>query len=839
MKADFGVIKSNETFNGSFTVAVSGMTISYGDFSTETSDTPSYTYTGLPPYLLNIKNVDNSSITEIAVSGNNMTACDVSRYKNLSSLNVSSNELPKSEVSNLLVSLDGSGLENGTFKASGNVLDVDDLTVVGQTARTNLIGKGWNVTGTSGELWTPSQLTTQMWFDASDADTITIGTGVQQWDDKSGFERHVTQNSSTVQPIYDPTGFNGMPTLNFRSPPSQSNKGDSIWRDVTGDNMPVDDITVFAVVNDLSNDTSNWIMAAPLNNGSNEIRLHLGLNGPRVDNDGTGDSDSNGVLLRDKQQLMYEVSTNSKVRQNGVQVSGTSTAYTPYSFKSNIVIGARSQTNGHSGLNGDLSEIIYISGTLTTDEIERIEGYLAHKWGIEDRLPYSHQYKHNAPLSSEVKPNLFIPSDISTELWLDSSDTSTITGLESEKGILDLTANSGLNPQTNEEWKAGDAYRLMFVTSTTISASGSDISAYNDHVNNAVSLGPPSLSGANWNAVVSTATVNVRDNTNTTSSDVESPILQLDGTIIARDVENLWGGNAVENICKEDENGVAVPDHPAGPPFANYGSAWTGTNKSGETSSPVGSGTVSFGITQAEKTFMFQRGTSTLVNEKAYIYALSEVLYVQDNLDQWDDKSGNNNHATQSTQIDKPESGTVIDGKNAISFDSSYLQLTSQITNSRAVFVVTESISGSSVDAITSPLFGEVTDLQDYTFVRTNTDDYDISIDGSLSTTGSASTNGNDVVSGTDIDLSLSQAQKADLRMWYVEFDSSVNIDFIGALENSSTFKLKGDMAEVIVLSSVPTTEVKQQLEGYLAHKWGLTINLPVSHPYKTLAPTV
>ena len=29
-----------------------------------------------------------------------------------------------------------------------------------------------------------------------------------------------------------------------------------------------------------------------------------------------------------------------------------------------------------------------------------------------------------------------------------------------------------------------------------------------------------------------------------------------------------------------------------------------------------------------------------------------------------------------------------------------------------------------------------------------------------------------------------------------------------------------------------------EQAEGYIAHKWGLTSNLPVSHPYKSVAPT-
>jgi hypothetical protein len=30
-----------------------------------------------------------------------------------------------------------------------------------------------------------------------------------------------------------------------------------------------------------------------------------------------------------------------------------------------------------------------------------------------------------------------------------------------------------------------------------------------------------------------------------------------------------------------------------------------------------------------------------------------------------------------------------------------------------------------------------------------------------------------------------------------------------------------------------------KKLEGYLAHKWGLTANLPVGHDFKNTAPTV
>ena len=44
-------------------------------------------------------------------------------------------------------------------------------------------------------------------------------------------------------------------------------------------------------------------------------------------------------------------------------------------------------------------------------------------------------------------------------------------------------------------------------------------------------------------------------------------------------------------------------------------------------------------------------------------------------------------------------------------------------------------------------------------------------------------------------------------------------------------------MGEVIYCNQEVSTEDRQKLEGYLAHKWGLVSNLPADHPYKTDPP--
>ena len=48
---------------------------------------------------------------------------------------------------------------------------------------------------------------------------------------------------------------------------------------------------------------------------------------------------------------------------------------------------------------------------------------------------------------------------------------------------------------------------------------------------------------------------------------------------------------------------------------------------------------------------------------------------------------------------------------------------------------------------------------------------------------------------------------------------------------------LDGSIAELLIGNGALTNTEREQLDGYLAHKWGLAGNLPVSHPYKNAAP--
>jgi len=64
----------------------------------------------------------------------------------------------------------------------------------------------------------------------------------------------------------------------------------------------------------------------------------------------------------------------------------------------------------------------------------------------------------------------------------------------------------------------------------------------------------------------------------------------------------------------------------------------------------------------------------------------------------------------------------------------------------------------------------------------------------------------------------------------------SGSISYYG-YQNAPGFMIKHAIGELLFFNYELTQADREKLEGYLAHKWGLTANLPSSHPYKSSAP--
>ena len=263
----------------------------------------------------------------------------------------------------------------------------------------------WRIT--SG--WNPSQLGAdlELWLDAEDASTITLnGSNVAQWSDKSGNSRNATQATAAAQPLYAPTGFNGKPTVRF----------DQDFLIETTTQFPLIARTVFFVVNETTSVPNAGILSVLPEEGQfndwnrpDAVSLETGNNLQQIAVFGSTFYSYSlvvppGVLTSG---IYGEVKSAGmgKMFVNGSDEI-TDTTFTEFSAQSGggYLLGARWLSGAVNsttyGLRGDIGEVVYVGATLSTEDRQKLEGYLAWKWGLVASLPSNHPYKTYPPARS-------------------------------------------------------------------------------------------------------------------------------------------------------------------------------------------------------------------------------------------------------------------------------------------------------------------------------------------------------------------------------------------------------------------------------------------------------
>jgi hypothetical protein len=251
----------------------------------------------------------------------------------------------------------------------------------------------------------------------------------------------------------------------------------------------------------------------------------------------------------------------------------------------------------------------------------------------------------------------------------------------------------------------------------------------------------------------------------------------------------------------------------------------------------------------------------------------STVTTVSGAVSQWNDKSGNGRNASQATAGNRPTYTSAgqnnlnvltLDGSN----DSLALAANLGITTAHSIFVAAK--NSATITAATSAqalLSGD-----GYTYPSTTTSDL---ILGAGSLTGNLT---NERLFSLAIAESTAGAQvygygktDADVSGGFFLSSAFTTTDnaFTGRLNGSSSFATvsvggdysstntrypstvrgigfrfvnsslfwNGQLWEIIVAPSYLSLDATQRIEGYLAHKWALTANLPADHPYKVNPP--
>ena len=251
-------------------------------------------------------------------------------------------------------------------------------------------------------VWNPSMIQTALWLDAADASTITLnGSTVSQWNDKSGNTRHASQATTANQPIISNTGLNSKRSVNF---------------DGNGDNL----VLPTGFLNGTAAFSVAFTMLAPpqLNDAvfgpstANSTGLELvctnvasfptlaRINGVNKITSGLWSTNSQptiSVLQADASSTAgwLNGATVSAVSASGIAALNFNGVYSIGTYSGNGNQGNNSGTTVSAQMN--LGEFIISTAVWSISDRQRIEGYLAHKWGLTANLPAGHPYKTVGP----------------------------------------------------------------------------------------------------------------------------------------------------------------------------------------------------------------------------------------------------------------------------------------------------------------------------------------------------------------------------------------------------------------------------------------------------------
>ena len=323
-------------------------------------------------------------------------------------------------------------------------------------------------------LFQPTQISgCTVWLDGADPNGNGIipanGSSVSSWVDKSS--NGMTVSAASSLPTYSTAIQNGLGALTYNGTQNLTT-GNVLASKFAGNTV---NLTLFCVFS-FSNTVTGSTYASPFcwaNAGDvPRICLSAGNNA-----DGVMMDVGSNVIGRTTfsvppptfDNTFYFISyfkngVNTQLNLNGSNRATTNnqatTQFGSSSFAFNVGNG---YANSAYFMRGNVGEILFYNSTLSTQNFQLVEGYLAWKWGLQSSLPSTHPYKNTpvysvppfplVPRIAAATNRYFNPNSIpGCSLWLDASDRSTVRGT---------------NPITSWTDKSGTGKTVTFVNTNT------------------------------------------------------------------------------------------------------------------------------------------------------------------------------------------------------------------------------------------------------------------------------------------------------------------------------------------------------------------------------------
>lgn len=282
------------------------------------------------------------------------------------------------------------------------LFDVDFIpeeTLTNYCPRDNTGYYDFDYTQTQAGTWTPAELLTTLWLDADDSSTITqANKEVSQWNDKSGNGYHVSQATQANRPL---TNQPSIITFNFRNHIAFNTTAKRLLN--TAWSFTLTSQHIFIVFSQTTNgrmfsqsnsgvDTGTGMYVSSHTASATSIGSFLGSTTLRA-----------GVTIAtaNNQVNLFES------RHDGTTLFNSINANTEVSFAQalnatttrmglNVALNA-SNGVGNGGVRNIGEILIFNNTSLSTDDREKVQGYLAWKWNLISLLPSAHPYKTTPP----------------------------------------------------------------------------------------------------------------------------------------------------------------------------------------------------------------------------------------------------------------------------------------------------------------------------------------------------------------------------------------------------------------------------------------------------------
>ena len=323
-------------------------------------------------------------------------------------------------------------------------------------------------TGDTSTDWSPSEVSgsTAVWVDASDTSSYTTsGSNVTAVTDKTGtftFGVTGTPNVSTTLDSKNVFTFSSSESIESSNEAAQTDALGNHWaiglmqwnsRNDSQDSFwSTENNTVSA------SSKRDYAISAGASNFDGELDLD-GLSSNRISSTIGNKQDFDSGIAQNTWVIICAI-FNKTGNQIAVRVNGTN-KFTPVNDYDNALSQNMDirffKNRANERMGGQMAEFISFAGMpglggTDVSEVERMEGYLAHKWAQEGSLPADHPYKSSAPATDVLN------TDTDTRVTLDGSNIDRITLWKNHRQTSGNMAFNTYNKDVNTKPTTGTIY---------------------------------------------------------------------------------------------------------------------------------------------------------------------------------------------------------------------------------------------------------------------------------------------------------------------------------------------------------------------------------------------